>query len=77
MTIAAPAANVAGQKVLMKTYRLPVYWQMHGFVDVKADNIVDAVAIAKETARLPKDADYVDGSFEVDYDILDGMQQDN
>ncbi len=77
MTIAAPAANVAGQKVFMKTYRLPVYWQMYGFVEVKADNIVDAVAIAKETARLPKDADYVDGSFEVDYDILDGMQQDN
>ena len=62
---------------IMKTYRLPVYWQMYGFVEVKADNIVDAVAIAKETARLPKDADYVDDSFEVDYGILDEMRQDN
>lgn len=50
---------------------------MSGSVEVKADNIVDAVAIAKETARLPKDAYYVDGSFEVDYAILDEMQQDN
>lgn len=75
MTIVAPAANVAGQNVLMKTYRLPVYWQMSGFIEVEADDIVDAVAIAKANARLPQDARYVEDSFEVDYLILDEMHQ--
>lgn len=78
MTIVLVAASVAGRKKLMsKTYRLPVYWQMSGFVEVKADDIIDAVAIAKANARLPQDARYVFDSFEVDYAILDEMQQDN
>lgn len=78
MTIIALAANVAEQKKLMsKIYRLPVYWQMYGFVEVKAEDIVDAVALAKVNARLPQDARYVENSFEVDYAILNEMQQDN
>lgn len=78
MTIVLVAASVAGRKKLMsKIYRLPVYWQMSGFVEVKADDIIDAVAIAKANARLPQDARYVEDSFEVDYAILNEMQQDD
>ncbi len=78
MTIVSVLASVSGRKKLMsKIYRLPVYWQMSGFVEVKADDITDAVAIAKENARLPQDARYVEDSFEVDYAVLDEMQQDN
>jgi hypothetical protein len=78
LTIVSVLASVSGRKKLMsKIYRLPVYWQMSGFVEVKADDITDAVAIAKENARLPQDARYVEDSFEVDYAVLDEMQQDN
>ena len=55
----------------MKTYKVPVVWQMYGYVDVVADSLTEAVHIA-EDGPLPSDADYVEGSFEVDHDALVG-----
>jgi len=53
----------------MKTYKVPVVWQMYGYVDVVADSLDEAVLIA-EDGPLPTDASYVEGSFEVDHDAF-------
>ena len=48
--------------------KLPVSWEVCGFVEVEADSIDDAMDIFKETSDeipLPTDADYVDGSFDL------------
>ena len=48
--------------------KLPVSWEVCGFVEVEADSIDDAMDIFQETSDhipLPTDADYVDGSFDL------------
>ena len=57
----------------MKTYKVPVVWQMYGYVEVKAesmDKAADVVSNIGYDMPLPSDADYVEGSFEVDHDGL-------
>jgi hypothetical protein len=49
----------------MKTYRVPVVWQMYGYVEVQAESMVEAANVAMD-APLPIDGDYIEGSFEVD-----------
>ena len=49
----------------MKTYKIPVVWQMHGYVEVEADSMSEAVNKAYD-APLPEDGSYIEGSFEVD-----------
>ena len=55
----------------MKTYKVPVVYQMYGYVYVHAesmDQAVDKVQNGDGDMPLPDDADYVEGSFEVDHD---------
>jgi hypothetical protein len=49
----------------MKTYRVPVVWQMYGYVEVQAESMSEAVNNAME-APLPEDGSYIEGSFELD-----------
>ena len=49
----------------MKTYKIPVVWQMYGYVEVEADSMSEATLVAMD-APLPDNGDYVEGSFEVD-----------
>jgi hypothetical protein len=49
----------------MKTYKIPVVWQMIGHVEVQADSLSEAI-IDAEDAPLPEDGSYIEGSFEVD-----------
>jgi hypothetical protein len=49
----------------MKTYKIPVVWQMHGYVEVEADSMSGAIHEA-QAAPLPDDGSYIEGSFEVD-----------
>lgn len=49
----------------MKTYKIPVVWQMHGYVEVEAESMSEAVNVAMD-ASLPDDGSYIEGSFEVD-----------
>ena len=48
----------------MKNYRVPVVWQMYGFVEVEADSLTEAKRKAID-APLPE-GDYLEGSFEID-----------
>lgn len=48
------------------TIRLPVTWEVSGFVEMEADSIEDAVKIFNRDAdyiKLPRDSEYVDASF--------------
>jgi hypothetical protein len=49
----------------MKTYKIPVVWQMYGYVEVEADSMSEAVNKAYD-APLPDNGEYLETSFEVD-----------
>lgn len=60
----------------MKTYKIPVVWQMYGYVEVEADSMSEATLVAMD-APLPKDGSYIEGSFEVDESgIVDDEDED-
>jgi len=46
----------------MKIYKVPVVYQMCGFVEVMAESVTEAVLVE---APLPDDPAYVEGTFEV------------
>lgn len=53
----------------MKKYTIPCAWQMYGFYHIEAENLEEAIEKA-EDSELPKDADYVETSFEIDTDMI-------
>jgi hypothetical protein len=58
----------------MKTYKVPVVFQMYGYVEMEAESIDDAVKKVHnniDIIPLPADASYVEGSFEIDYEGVD------
>jgi hypothetical protein len=57
----------------MKTYKIPVIWQMYGYVTVEADSLTEAISEAN-CAPLPEDASYVENSFEVDEVGIDEVE---
>lgn len=62
-----PILTSSGKKV----YKIPVSYEMYGFVYIEADDLEDACSIAEEDdIPLPEDnADYVEGSWRVDWDV--------
>ena len=52
-----------------KTFRIPVSYEMYGYVEVEAVDLDEAVAKAEEAA-LPSDPSYIEGSFRVDYEVV-------
>jgi hypothetical protein len=60
----------------MKTYKIPVVWQMMGTVEVQAESLDDAVGKVLDTSvPLPEDGEYIEGSFEVDESVY-SLQED-
>jgi len=53
----------------MKTYKIPCTWQMYGFYHIEAENMKEALQKA-EDANLPNDSDYIEGSFEIDSNMI-------
>lgn len=52
-------------------------WQMCGYVDIDADTMEEAMEIFRENSDdipLPKDAEYVDGSFVLSSEDVDEMK---
>lgn len=49
----------------MKTFTIPVVWQMYGHVTVTAVDLDEALDKVQE-APLPTDGSYIEGSFEID-----------
>lgn len=53
----------------MNTYKIPCTWTMYGMYTVRANNLQEALQLA-EDADLPREQDFLDGSFEIDKDML-------
>lgn len=50
----------------MRTFRIPVSWEMFATVEIEAESIEKALQIFDETESdmgLPEDGDYIDSSF--------------
>ncbi len=50
----------------MKTWKIPVTWEVSACVEVEAETLADAMEIARDdegTIPLPTDSEYVDGSW--------------
>jgi len=54
-----------------KIYKVPVSYEMYGYVYIEADDLEEACSIAEEdeTIPLPYNAEYVEGSWLVDWDV--------
>jgi hypothetical protein len=55
----------------MKTYRIPLVWQVYGHINVDAESLKEAIEYALGPECPLPDGEYVDESIEVDYDALD------
>jgi hypothetical protein len=51
---------------MKKWYRIPVIYEMTGFVDVPADTLQEAKENARMKQELPKSPKYVDRSIKID-----------
>lgn len=53
-------------------YKVPVIWQMYGHVTVEADTLKHAAEIAESDMGigLPDNGEYIESSWEVDWDGL-------
>ena len=67
----------------MKTWEIPVTWELYSRVYITADTLEEAMEIAKDdegVIPLPTDADYVDGSWRVteeDVEIVRTLYNNN
>ena len=62
----------------MKTFKIPVVWQMMGTVEVQAESLDEAVKkVLDDSTPLPDDGDYIEGSFEVDESVYSSDLDDN
>lgn len=52
---------------MTKTYKIPVIWQATAIIEVEANSIEEAAEKAN-SAPLPRDSNYIEDSFEVDYE---------
>lgn len=62
----------------MKTWKIPVVWQMMGTVTVEADTLEEAIEIAKDDAGvipIPDNGTFLDGSWEVDCSDKDCIRE--
>lgn len=55
----------------MRTYRIPLVWQVYGHINVDAESLKEAIEYALGPECPLPDGEYVDESIEVDYDALD------
>ena len=53
----------------MNTYKVPVTWREYGYVLIEANSEAEAIRFTHD-ADLPSDSEYLEGSFEIDYDNI-------
>ena len=60
----------------MKTYKIPVSWQVYGTVNIEAENIEEAIELAGGDEIPLPEGDYIDGSWEVDGELAYDMNDE-
>ena len=62
---------------MKKEYKIPCSWQVYATAEVEAESWDDAIQkVEEDDFPLPTDPDYVDASFEVDYDIVEYAREE-
>jgi len=64
----------------VKTIKLPVVWEVSGFVNVEAESIEAAIEYFDNNVdhiAIPLDSEYVDGSFSLSSDEVEFIAQYN
>ncbi len=56
----------------MKTYKIPVSWTVTATMKIEAESLEQALEFAKDDP-LPTDTDYLEGSFQIDEEMLPHM----
>lgn len=59
------------KKKQQKTFKIPVSWEMCGFIRVDASSLEEAIKYAVEHEHefeLPDDGNYIDASFKIETD---------
>ena len=53
----------------MNTYHIPCTWTVAGTMEIQANSLGEAIELANE-APLPTDNDYIEGSFEINDQMI-------
>ena len=53
----------------MNTYKIPCTWHLYGTHEIEANSIEEAAQKA-EDLPLPENGEYIEGSFRVDYELI-------
>ena len=62
---------------MSKYYEIPCAWEVYGTVEVPADSLEEAIEkVEADDFPLPSNFNYVDGSFEVDRDVVEEMNNE-
>ena len=69
--------KLKGKNMNNKWYEIPCSWEVYGTVEVVADSLSEAIEkVEADDFPLPSNFDYVDGSFEVDRDVVEEMNDE-
>ena len=60
---------------MLKTYKIPVIWQVAGLCEIKAESLDKAIETAI-AGFLPDKGEYISDSFEIDYDGIPYQNRD-
>lgn len=60
----------------MKIYKIPVQYEMMAELEIEAETLEEAIALASEYDQEPPDAEYIDGSWEINYEMLEFLNED-
>jgi hypothetical protein len=64
-------------KVMKKTFKIPVTWEVYARAEVEAENLEEAYKIIeedKEDIPLPTETCYVDGTFKNSFDNIEELK---
>jgi hypothetical protein len=60
---------------MKRIFKIPVSWTSIGTLEVNASSLEEAIAIAEDDLTgLPEYSEYLDGSFEVNIDLINGVK---
>ena len=62
----------------MKFYEIPCAWEVYGTVEVEANSLAEAIEkVEADDFPLPSRHSYVDGSFEVEIQVAEELNNEN
>lgn len=58
----------------MKTFKIACDWMCYGVYEIEAETLEEAIDIAQfQTYELPKNEEYIDSSFRVNYEVTEEL----